>query len=80
MVNFPYRSEFHTQLGAILSYPLINEDFRPSTVSSWLPIQQACAMTRSEKCICIFALPVTDLANNAKVVLLFCLRKYLTKI
>lgn len=28
----------------------------------------------------IFALPITDLANNAKVVLLFCLRKYLTKI
>lgn len=29
------------QLAAMLSCPLISEDFRPSTVSSWLPIQQA---------------------------------------
>lgn len=52
VVSFIYRSEFHTQLGAMLSGPLsslfsqyqwlklIKEDFRLTTVS-WLFIQQA---------------------------------------
>lgn len=91
VVGFLYRSEFHTQLVAMFSCPmnwllnyyqcLINEDSRPSTVSSWLSILTSKCMTRQDqKSVCIFVLPFTDLANNAKVVLLFCLRKYLTKI